>query len=349
VCKADKECPITASVRKQCAACRYQKCLSIGMKPELVLDDDEKKTRFRKFLSKKAASPGATLEMPIGRGQPQQRRGRGGQSASNTLGPGLSSEMVQHCLEVKTEVDDMVPGEQMEYEEYNQYTEDRQPHDRRTIQEILWLRLGNQEPLPCQDVDIKQEDEEQPPSVISSNNTNSKLDILAQIAPDELRDYLGKMSEAGNTGSSTSSIMYSGPSPGSGVNVIRHNNVTTWSPSSPSPTSWPHPLPAGSHPGPAGGHPGPAGGHPGPAVGHPGPADGQTGPSEGQHITAEVQHLPVEVQHVRGESQPGPAGGLPVLSIEGLPGPAGGQVVSAGGGQPCQRKSVIVRAGRHLD
>ena len=27
VCKADKECPITASVRKQCAACRYQKCL----------------------------------------------------------------------------------------------------------------------------------------------------------------------------------------------------------------------------------------------------------------------------------------------------------------------------------
>ena len=138
------------------------------MKPELVLDDDEKKTRFRKFLSKKAASPGATLEMPIGRGQPQQRRGRGGQSASNTLGPSLSSEMVQHCLEVKTEVDDMVPGEQMEYEEYNQYTEDRQPHDRRTIQEILWLRLGNQEPLPCQDVDIKQEDEEQPPSMISS-------------------------------------------------------------------------------------------------------------------------------------------------------------------------------------
>jgi len=44
---------ITAAVRKQCAACRYSKCLSIGMRPELVLDDEEKKTRFRKFLAKK--------------------------------------------------------------------------------------------------------------------------------------------------------------------------------------------------------------------------------------------------------------------------------------------------------
>eukprot|EP00092_Neocalanus_flemingeri_P003613 GFUD01003877.1.p1 GENE.GFUD01003877.1~~GFUD01003877.1.p1 ORF type:complete len:682 (+),score=79.52 GFUD01003877.1:382-2427(+) len=53
LCKGESRCAITAAVRKQCAACRYDKCLRIGMRPELVLDDDEKKTRFRKFLSKK--------------------------------------------------------------------------------------------------------------------------------------------------------------------------------------------------------------------------------------------------------------------------------------------------------
>jgi len=53
LCKAESECMITKLVRKQCAACRYAKCIRIGMKPELVLDDDEKRTRFRKHLSKK--------------------------------------------------------------------------------------------------------------------------------------------------------------------------------------------------------------------------------------------------------------------------------------------------------
>jgi len=62
VCKAEEECNITISGRKQCAACRYQKCLRIGMKPELVLDEDEKKTRFRKFLSKKAVKEEPTEE-----------------------------------------------------------------------------------------------------------------------------------------------------------------------------------------------------------------------------------------------------------------------------------------------
>merc|ERR1711981_1035652 len=35
-CKADQSCSITYIDRKQCSACRYFKCISIGMKPELV-------------------------------------------------------------------------------------------------------------------------------------------------------------------------------------------------------------------------------------------------------------------------------------------------------------------------
>ena len=255
---------------------------SIGMKPELVLDDDEKKTRFRKFLSKKAAAPDGGHQLSIARGQGQQRRGRSNQQS--TLDALVPGEMVQQCLEVKTEVDEMGTGDQMEYDEYSQYSEERQPHDRRTIQEILWLRLGNQEPVPqpqaCQDVDVKQETDDQPPSVISSNAT-SKLDILAQIAPDELRDYLGKITESGTTGSSTSSIIYTGPSPSPAVNVIRHNNINTWPPS-PSSATWPHPVPAGGQPGPTGGQPCPLESEPGLAGGQPDPVRGQPGPTGGQ-------------------------------------------------------------------
>merc|ERR1719447_950137 len=42
--------------RKQCSACRYQQCLRAGMRTDLILDEEEKKTRFRKALEKKKAS-----------------------------------------------------------------------------------------------------------------------------------------------------------------------------------------------------------------------------------------------------------------------------------------------------
>jgi len=53
VCKVDGACTITYQDRKQCSSCRYGKCISIGMRPELVLTEDEKKRRFKKFLKKK--------------------------------------------------------------------------------------------------------------------------------------------------------------------------------------------------------------------------------------------------------------------------------------------------------
>jgi len=53
VCKRDEKCHITYTDRKQCSACRYASCLRIGMKPELVLTEDDKKRRFKKFLQKK--------------------------------------------------------------------------------------------------------------------------------------------------------------------------------------------------------------------------------------------------------------------------------------------------------
>jgi len=56
MCKGPKgkgECIITYIDRKQCSSCRYDKCLRIGMQPELVLTEDEKKKRFEKLLRKK--------------------------------------------------------------------------------------------------------------------------------------------------------------------------------------------------------------------------------------------------------------------------------------------------------
>jgi len=53
MCKNNVSCTVTYKERKQCAACRYQKCLTVGMKQELVLNEDDKKVRFKKLLEKK--------------------------------------------------------------------------------------------------------------------------------------------------------------------------------------------------------------------------------------------------------------------------------------------------------
>jgi len=67
VCKADGNCEVTHVDRKQCSACRYSKCIRIGMKPELVLTEDDKKKRFKKFLKKKEseASSGSLSGSPL--------------------------------------------------------------------------------------------------------------------------------------------------------------------------------------------------------------------------------------------------------------------------------------------
>eukprot|EP00091_Calanus_sinicus_P025319 TRINITY_DN9600_c0_g1_i1.p1 TRINITY_DN9600_c0_g1~~TRINITY_DN9600_c0_g1_i1.p1 ORF type:complete len:181 (-),score=35.58 TRINITY_DN9600_c0_g1_i1:11-508(-) len=50
ICKGEGGCRITYMDRKQCSSCRYNKCISTGMRPELVLNEDEKKRRFKKLL-----------------------------------------------------------------------------------------------------------------------------------------------------------------------------------------------------------------------------------------------------------------------------------------------------------
>ena len=52
-CRAGGRCNITSKVRKHCQACRYDKCLRNGMRPELILNEVEKKRRFKKFWRKK--------------------------------------------------------------------------------------------------------------------------------------------------------------------------------------------------------------------------------------------------------------------------------------------------------
>ena len=53
MCKHDGKCDITSKNRKKCQKCRYDKCIEIGMNPNLVLTDDQKKVRFRKMFEKK--------------------------------------------------------------------------------------------------------------------------------------------------------------------------------------------------------------------------------------------------------------------------------------------------------
>lgn len=53
VCKKGGNCTITVKTRRRCQKCRYNRCIQTGMSPDAVLDDDQKKIRFRKLLLKR--------------------------------------------------------------------------------------------------------------------------------------------------------------------------------------------------------------------------------------------------------------------------------------------------------
>lgn len=53
VCKKDEQCSITVATRRRCQKCRYDRCILAGMNPGAVLDDGQKKIRFRKLLLKR--------------------------------------------------------------------------------------------------------------------------------------------------------------------------------------------------------------------------------------------------------------------------------------------------------
>eukprot|EP00095_Tigriopus_kingsejongensis_P012451 snap_masked-scaffold89_size390429-processed-gene-2.6 protein:Tk12451 transcript:snap_masked-scaffold89_size390429-processed-gene-2.6-mRNA-1 annotation:"heparan sulfate 2-o-sulfotransferase pipe" len=52
VCKKGGTCEVNPTTRKSCRKCRFNKCLEAGMKTDFVLDDSQKKIRFRRLLKK---------------------------------------------------------------------------------------------------------------------------------------------------------------------------------------------------------------------------------------------------------------------------------------------------------
>ncbi len=55
VCKWSGACVVTTKNRRRCQKCRYDKCVSAGMRPECVLDMAQRRHRFRKAISKREA------------------------------------------------------------------------------------------------------------------------------------------------------------------------------------------------------------------------------------------------------------------------------------------------------
>ena len=218
----------------------------------MVLDDDEKKTRFRKFLSKKAT--GESFPVASTGGQPQppgraaapggrrgQKRPRASSSQCHERAGDEDTEMLRHApvpleVEVKTEADggDLAGGDTgAEGFRVSGLARPREA-ERRLQQEILWLRLGSQEPVQVagDETFIKQEQGSPAPapaprSVIASSS--SKLDILAQIAPEELREYLGNIG-----GQQQQQQQQQQPS-----TVIRPKQETDFPPQPPQGSPWP--------------------------------------------------------------------------------------------------------------
>lgn len=53
-CKNGNKCDVNAKNRRRCQKCRYDRCLQYGMKPECVLDDGQRRSRFRKPFTRKS-------------------------------------------------------------------------------------------------------------------------------------------------------------------------------------------------------------------------------------------------------------------------------------------------------
>ena len=66
ICKKGGQCLVTVKTRRRCQKCRYERCLMTGMNPEAVLDESQKKIRFRKLLLKRQkvdpGNPGEDLD-----------------------------------------------------------------------------------------------------------------------------------------------------------------------------------------------------------------------------------------------------------------------------------------------
>jgi len=61
VCRRQSACEINCKTRKNCQYCRYMKCLAIGMNPNYVLSEEERKKRFRKKNHSGNSEPDSNL------------------------------------------------------------------------------------------------------------------------------------------------------------------------------------------------------------------------------------------------------------------------------------------------
>lgn len=73
VCKKNGRCTITVTTRRRCQKCRYDKCVAAGMKSEAVLDEDQKKVRFRKLLLKRQKQLAKQMKAKKGTGSTGRR------------------------------------------------------------------------------------------------------------------------------------------------------------------------------------------------------------------------------------------------------------------------------------
>ena len=55
-CKSNGTCEVSVRTRSRCQNCRYSKCVQAGMKPEYVLNEEERKHRFKKDPASSGAS-----------------------------------------------------------------------------------------------------------------------------------------------------------------------------------------------------------------------------------------------------------------------------------------------------
>ncbi|KAK7109865.1 nuclear hormone receptor family member nhr-8-like isoform X2 [Littorina saxatilis] len=62
MCLFKGECPVNVQTRRFCPACRLQKCFTVGMKADLILDDGERKARMDKVSENRAKRKGKDPE-----------------------------------------------------------------------------------------------------------------------------------------------------------------------------------------------------------------------------------------------------------------------------------------------
>lgn len=71
-CVSGGQCTLTVDTRLNCKKCRYFKCLEAGMEPELVLNPDQRKHRFRRQIAKGRRTQLGQQGQPDQQGQQDQ-------------------------------------------------------------------------------------------------------------------------------------------------------------------------------------------------------------------------------------------------------------------------------------